>query len=262
MKSLRNRIKSVNSTLHLTKAMGLVASSKMRKANDAMAKSKSHKKYVKSVLLSLSAENECKKSGFMRSGGDRAKIIVIAGDRGLAGGYNANVFRLVNQFQNADIVPVGKRAFEKFPGEYISSEYFSVEQAQKLSDRLCDDFLQNKYDKLGIVCTKYVSAMTQETSIKWILPIERAEYKKNGCAIFEPDELTVFNAAVKEYVTASITCAVRESFACEVASRRSAMDSAVKNAEQMRDELELKYNRARQGAITREITEIVAGGGA
>jgi len=101
--------------------------------------------------------------------------------------------------------------------------------------------------------------MSQEAQVKWILPLEKSENTKSVSVIFEPDELTVLNTAIYEYIAALIVAAVKESFASEVAARRVAMDSAGKNAQQMLDNLYLDYNRARQGAITQEITEIVAG---
>ena len=103
--------------------------------------------------------------------------------------------------------------------------------------------------------------MTQEAQISWVLPIKRAENAGNVGVIFEPDEMTVLNTAVPEYVAGILIASLRESFASEVAARRMAMDSAGKNAQQMIDSLQLEYNRARQGAITQEITEIVAGSG-
>jgi len=112
-KTLRTRIKSVDSTLHLTKAMGLVASSKIRRAGEAMHKSRQYKDALGSVVKNLTGSRECQKSPFMQSRGDalsRTRIIVIAGDRGMAGGYNANIMRLAAQYKGADIIPIGKRA--------------------------------------------------------------------------------------------------------------------------------------------------------
>lgn len=262
IKALRSRIKSVDSTLHLTKAMGLVASSKIRKANISMAKSRDYSSAVKSTVEVLSLSPECAKSPYMReTDGTRTKIIVIAGDRGLAGGYNANVFRLASEYPDAEFIPIGKRACERFGGEPNSSETFSYADAKALCDTLCKEFREDKFDRLGIISTKYVSMMTQEAQISWVLPITRAENAGSVGVIFEPDEMTVLNTAVPEYVAGILIASLRESFASEVAARRMAMDSAGKNAQQMIDSLQLEYNRARQGAITQEITEIVAGSG-
>ena len=261
-KLLRTRIKSVNSTLHLTKAMGLVASSKIRKANDAMLKSREYDKALDDIVNTLANSPECAKSPYLNNDGNsKTKLIVIAGDRGLAGGYNANVFRKLREFEDVDIIPIGKRACERFSCDTVYAEGYSYSDAFSLSKKLCDDFYSGEYNKLGILCTNYISMMTQTPEVKWILPILKPDEKKNVGVIFEPDELGILNYAVNEYVAGKIIAAVRESFASEVAARRMAMDSAGKNAQQMIDNLQLEYNRARQGAITQEITEIVAGSG-
>ena len=259
-KQLRNRIKSVDSTLHLTKAMGLVASSKIRRALEAMNKGREYEEAIRDAIDGLMSSPECQKSPYMRkTKGEKICLVVIAGDRGLAGGYNANIFRALRAYEGAQIIPIGKRACDRFGGETLSAERFDSATAMGLAIDLCRDFSEKKYDKVGILCTRYVSMMSQEAEIRWILPLEPPAEAKNRSVIFEPDEITILNAAVPEYVAGMLVSAVRESFASEVAARRCAMDSAGKNAQQMIDQLQLEYNRARQGAITQEITEIVAG---
>lgn len=262
IKKLRNRIKSVNSTLHLTSAMGLVASSKIRRVTEAMNRGREYECAVRQALEPLLSCEECQKSPYMRdTGGDRICLVVIAGDRGLAGGYNANIFRALREYPDADIIPIGKRACDRFKGELCYAEGFDYAKALGLAIDLCRGFSEGKYDRIGILCTEYVSMMSQETRVRWLLPLQRPAQKNTVSVIFEPDEATVLNAAVPEYVAGILVSAVRESFACEVAARRCAMDSAGKNAQQMIDGLQLEYNRARQSAITQEITEIVAGSG-
>lgn len=262
IKNLRNRIKSVNSTLHLTKAMGLVASSKIRRATETMNRGKQYEDAVKNAFSMLCSCRECEKSPYMRKfEGGKTALVVIAGDRGLAGGYNANVFRFLKEIEADEFFPIGKKACEHFGKEVVSAEHFGYEAALELSKKLCADFAEGKIDRVGVVCTKYISMMSQEARVKWVLPLEKSESEAKS-VIFEPDELSVINSAISEYVAAVIMSSVYESFASEVAARRVAMDSAGKNAQQMIDDLSLKYNRARQGAITQEITEIVAGSGA
>lgn len=265
IKALRTRIKSVDSTLHLTKAMGLVASSKIRRANDGMKKNREYSDALRLVVDELVKSAECKKSPYMQVRGDdmsRTRIIVIAGDRGLAGGYNANVMRLTAQYKGAQLIPIGKRACDKFGGEPLSSEKFSSDTAASIAKRLCEEFAAGEFDRLGIISTEYVSMMTQNAKIDWVLPLtEGADAACGAGILFEPDEISVLDAVVPEYVAGILMGAIRESFASEVAARRMAMDSAGKNATAMIDELTLRYNRARQGAITQEITEIVAGAG-
>ncbi len=260
IKKLRTRIKSVNSTLHLTKAMGLVASSKIRRATQSMNDSREYALAINDAIRLLAQSSECAKSPYMaqREGG-KTKLIVIAGDRGLAGGYNANVFRLLKEYETADVLPIGKRAWERYSGELQLAEQFSYESAKQLAEVLCREFAENAFDRLGILCTQYHSMMSQEARVQWILPLTGDETKAKTGIVFEPDELSVLQALVPEYVAGMLFAAVKESFASEVAARRVAMDSAGKNAQQMIDDLGLAYNRARQGAITQEITEIVAG---
>lgn len=261
-KLLRSRIKSVTSTLHLTKAMGLVASSKIRRANEKMTKSRQYAEAVKTAIGMLTASEECSKSPYLaKRETDRIRLIVIAGDRGLAGGYNANIFRLLSTLPKAEYIPIGKRACERFKKPVISSEDFKGADALSLSKALCEDFAKGEFDRLGIVCTEYNSMMTQTARVEWVLPLEKSESPKKSSIIFEPNEQEILPIAVLEYVSGTLMAAVRESFLSEVAARRMAMDSAGKNATQMIDELQLEYNRARQGAITQEITEIVAGAG-
>ena len=262
IKKLRNRIKSVNSTLHLTKAMGLVASSKIKRANRSMFSSREYRNSYAETIDVLTQSTECAKSPYMQKrDGGRVCLICIAGDRGLAGGYNANVFKLCKEYENASFIPIGKRACERFSLPILLVENFCYNDAKKISDKICSDFANGEYDKVGIVYTKYISIMSQEAEIKWILPLEKANVSNNTSIIFEPDEITVLNSAIPEYIAATIISLVKESYASEVAARRVAMDSAEKNAQEMIDELGIEYNRARQGAITQEITEIVAGSG-
>ena len=258
-KSLRLRMKSVDSTLHLTKAMGLVASSKIRRANDQMMRAREYATAVKTVIEELSVRPECQKSPYMQEREGETRLVVIAGDRGLAGGYNANVFRLMKEYPDARVIPVGKRVCDRVGEATVSSEAFSYADAKALAEKLCREFAAGEFSRLGVIGTRYISMMTQEAEIRWILPLQKAGEEPKGGMIFEPGEAEVFSDAVPLYVAGVLYAAARESFASEVAARRMAMDSAGKNAEQMIEDLRLAYNRARQGAITQEITEVVAG---
>ncbi len=261
-KTLRVRIKSVNSTMQLTNAMGLVASSKIRRANEAMFNGRDYAAALDEVLSILTADRDSSRSPYMaQRESARTRMIVIAGDRGLAGGYNANVFRLAAQYPDAEFIAIGKKACDKFGQPLLSSEHYSFDDAARLADKLCTDFAEEKFDRLGILSTRYHSVMSQEAHIRWILPFQKSEKTNAAGIVFEPDHLTVLNHIAREYVAGMITVCARESFASEVSARRMAMDSASKNAQQMIHDLQLEYNRARQGAITQEITEIVAGSG-
>ena len=261
IKSLRGRIRSVDSTLHLTKAMGLVAASKIRRATRDMTRTREYAGAMDEVVSVLRASPECERSPYMTPAGEGTRLIVIAGDRGLAGGYNANVFRLAATVEEAEVIPIGKRACERWGKPVNSSERFSGAETKQLADALCRDFLDGKFGKLGILYTRYKSMMSQEADLKWVLPLEKTEADGQAGPVFEPDEQSVLNGAVPTYISGILTACIRESFASEVAARRMAMDSAGKNAQEMIDRLQLQYNRARQNSITQEITEIVAGSG-
>ena len=278
IKALRKRIKSFDSTLHLTGAMGLVASSKMRKATDAMLQGRKYLKAVSEIVDDLTRSQECQKSVFFSEEPelkitDSTRLIVIAGDRGLCGGYNANVFRMVRDMGVKDIVPIGKRAFDRytddelsdFDPDYVrvfdSSEHYSFDSAMETSKSCINDFREGRIDRVGIVYNKYVSILTQEPHVKWILPLTRLEGRSANAGIYEPEPLVLLEDILPQYFAGVLYSLVKESFACEVTSRRMAMDSATKNATEMIDNLTLEYNRVRQSKITQEITEIVAGAG-
>ncbi len=259
IKQLKNRIRSVDSTMHLTKAMGLVATSKMRKSNQMMTAGREYSDSFREAVRLLCGSRECAKSAYLREAGSRVRAIVIAGDRGMAGGYNANVFRIADAYRG-HIIPLGKRACARYGGEYISSEKIGTESILNLVQIQCADFVRGEFDRLIVVCTKYISMMTQEAVIEELLPLKKSE-EVTAAPIFEPDEVQVLEAAVPQFLAGELTRMIRESFACEIAARRTAMDSAGRNAQLMIDQLQIQYNRARQNAITQEITEIVAGAG-
>lgn len=260
IKSLRNRIKSIDSTLHLTKAMGLVASSKMKRALDGKNKASEYKNSLENTIKLLLLSSDCKNSIYFNgANGEKTALVVIAGDRGLAGGYNANVFRLEKTFGKAERYAIGKRACDKLSKPQLSAEKFTYSDAKILADKLLKEFMSGEISKVAVISTKYNSMISQEAVLEWILPFNIEPTQGNAGVIFEPDEKTVLDAVIPEYLAGVLVQKVRESFACEIVARRNAMDSAGKNATQMIDELQLEYNRARQGAITQEITEIVAG---
>ena len=277
IKALRKRIKSFDSTLHLTSAMGLVASSKMRKATDAMIEGRKYRDVIAGIVNDLVSSPDCRRSVYFRSVEDgspvKTKLIVIAGDRGLCGGYNANVFRMVRDMGQMDIVPIGKRAFDRYTAdelddfdpdyvrEFDSSEYYTYDMAMELAGSVLQEFREGKIDRVGIVYNRYVSILTQEPDVKWILPLDRSDEKAKEDGLFEPDPLTLLDDIVPQYFAGVLFSLVKESFACEVAARRMAMDNATKNANEMIENLTLEYNRVRQDKITQEITEIVAGAG-
>lgn len=278
IKAIRARIKSVDSTRHITKAMELVAASKIKKASARMEKSRFYKDVMLDAFAGLSSEE----SAYAKTR-DRtlpSLYIIVAGDRGLAGGYNNNIFRSsVAMIHEGDyVIPIGKRAVDYYSKRkglnVLSEEFSSVEDFSSSSASDAAYLAKEMYDKgeikeVNLISTKFVSMLSSRPDITYLLPLEslakeRGTTEKNTSAVaeYEPNPEEVLAALIPEYIAGVLYTSVVESYASELASRRAAMDTATKNADEMLDDLSLRYNRARQGAITQEITEIVAGANA
>ena len=268
IKQIKNRIKSVDSTLHITKAMQLVASSKIRRAQEnregACAYAAAMTEAVGRMISRETADSvyvSPPKTGV-------TCYLLIAGDRGLAGGDNSNVFRLCDgELAKGPhfLVPIGRRAADYAARKQVprltetpySSERFSEKEARALADLLLEGYRAHRFDSVVILGTRCRSVLLQEPRTVALLPLLRPE--KTVDVLYEPDAETVMRFAVPDLLTARMIAEVRESFLSELFARRSAMDSASQNAEDMIDKLHLQYNRARRSSITQEITEIVAG---
>ena len=256
----------------MARAMELVASSKMRRATDEMTRSRNYALAMSELFDGLDM-SECRDSVFVREKEEkRICIVVIAGDRGLAGGYNSNVYKCTAALtagREAMVVPIGKRAVEYYSrrgyemlGEgYSSAERFGAGECARLARDITQRYADGEFDALYVVYTRYESVITQVAESSKILPLHSSNGKNasGGAAEFEPNSETVLEAAIPEYISGILYGCVRESFLCELASRRNAMSNAEDNAQEMIEKLGLEYNRARQSAITQEITEIVAG---
>ena len=275
MKDIKLRIKSVQSTMQITKAMELVASSKLRHAKLRAEATRPYFHTLHQTLTYMAYSNTEFDSPFIEKRTvNKACYVIIAGDRGLAGGYNTNLFKAVTAHvtaQSVCAVPVGKKAVDWCArnGVEILTQQYAVAEAVSLADcfaisrLLCEMFCEHKFDAVYIAYTNFVSMLSQDPAVLPTLPLnyERSEAKEgpDSLILYEPSCRAVYDAIVPEYVGGLVYGALAESVASELGARRTAMDAASKNAGEMIDDLSLKYNRARQGAITQEITEIVAG---
>ena len=270
-KEIKNRIRSMESTKQITKAMEMVAASKLRKAQGRVQNSRPYFEILYSTIGDIVAANGDFASEYLIARPVKRRcFVVIAGDRGLAGGYNSNVFKMVlSQIAPDDVVvPVGKKALEFFRSKgyacltanYAEAEKVSAGDCFTFAKTLCKGYLQKEYDQVLVAYTDFVSVLSQQPQLRSLLPLV-AEKRENpsGEILYEPDCETVFASIVPEYLGGVLYGALCESRASEQAARRGAMDSATQNAEEMIAQLSLQYNRARQAAITQEITEIVAG---
>ena len=275
MKDIKLRIKSVESTMQITKAMELVASSKMRRAKERVEHSRPYFETLHKTLTEIAAADPRARNPYLRRAEiKKTLLIVIAGDRGLAGGYNSNVLRQAQQ-KAGDVVvlPIGKRSAEYFvhhevplfTQEVLLAADITVGECFQLARRITEGYCKGEYDAVKICYTRFDSMMTQTASTMEVLPLtmepteEQKAQARRSQILYKPSSEEVFRAIIPEYVAGIVYGAVCESVASELAARRTAMDAATKNAGEMIDHLNLYYNRARQAAITQEITEIVAG---
>lgn len=270
MNDIKARIKSVQSTMQITKAMELVATSKLRRAKEKAESSRKYHELLASAISDIEAMSETGLSVWAQKRPEpKTLYIAVAGDRGLAGGYNSNIFKTTETLAKSGksaVLPIGKKSleyfsrkgYEIFDPSFGDAADFGVGDAIRVGEAVSQTFLAGKIDKVVLVYTKFVSMMTQLPVYEELLPFE-SESEKERDAIYDGDPEELLARIVPEYVSGVIYSSVCESVASESAARRSAMNSANKNAGEIIDSLMLKFNRARQAVITQEITEIVSG---
>jgi F-type H+-transporting ATPase subunit gamma len=271
MKQIKTRIKSVESTRQITKAMELVATGKLRRAKERAEASRPYRQVMERAIAGLYSVAGESPSVFLKEREVKGTCyVVIAGDRGLAGGYNANLFRMIRGvLQPGDcILPVGKKALEYYRrGENkILTDFYSVTatvgtgDCSRIAELLCEGFAAGQFDRVVVAYTYFRSMLSQEPQVQQLLPVtvggEKEEY---GDSLMEGDPAVLINRIIPQYLSGLLYTCLCEAAASEHGARRTAMNSANKNATEMIDTLVLKYNRARQAVITQEITEIVSG---
>ncbi len=277
MKAVKLRIKSVQSTMQITKAMELVASSKLRRAKERSEKCRPYFDELYATLQTIAKGNTDFSSIYAKDNvNEKVCYIVIAGDRGLAGGYNGNLFKCMeadSQGKEYVVLPIGKKAVEYFKhhGRKILTEEFGeiadirVSDSFGISNLVCEEFMKGSFGCVKLVYTQFINILSQVPHAVSVLPLadldtaEEKEEAVRNLILYEPDSNEVFNTIVPEYLAGVIYGAICDSVASEQAARRTAMDAATSNAEEMIEQLNLHYNRARQASITQEITEIVGG---
>ena len=291
MKAVKLRIKSVQSTMQITRAMQLVAASKLNKAKQKADRSKPYFGTLHDTLTAIAKENKDFQSPYTRAGmNDKWLYIVIAGDRGLAGGYNANLFKFMEsetKGRDYTVLPIGRKSVEHFEQKkvpiltkaFAEVAVIGVSDCFEIARMICDAYAAGEFGHISMCYTNFISMMTQTPGVTSMLPLsdfmdpegnrqmdddvsapdEPGAEGARPLILYEPDSETVFNSIVPDYLAGLLYSSINISVASELAARRMAMEAATDNAQEMIDTLSLYYNRARQASITQEITEIVAG---
>ena len=286
-KEIKRRKASIESTRQITSAMNLVSSSKLMKAREKAERSKPYAYELYDMMIRTAADvkSSCKEFVEKREVKRRC-FIAVAGDRGLAGGYNVNIFKSVMELRNPEkdmVVPVGKKACEYFtkkgfeiPFKIESTEHCVFDEMHEITQNLIQLYEDKEIDEIYFIYTKFRSALVQTVREKRLFPVELEMLKQDEKKLDErerrnnpkkveprrqylPSAEAIFKRLISEYTASQVYNGIRESFASEQASRRNAMQSATDRADEMLNKLEAEYNRARQSSITREITEIAGG---
>ena len=277
LKEIRNRISSIGSTMQITSAMKMVSAAKLKKAQDAITAMRPYSSKLTELLQNLSATLDSDAGGAYSKQREVSKVllVVVTSNRGLCGGFNSSVIKETTQniaanYQEVDVdlLTIGKKG-----NDILSKSYPVIDARNDIFDNLTFDFVaevaekimnlyvDGTYDKIEIIYNRFKNAATQIPQVEQFLPIKPVEGDTNASAdyIFEPSKEKIVLELIPKSLKTQLYKAVRDSFAAEHGARMTAMHKATDNATELRDELKLTYNKARQAAITNEILEIVGG---
>ena len=285
LKEVRLRIKSVGTTQQITKAMKMVSAAKLRRAQDAITQMRPYAEKLQEMLSNIIASVDGNVGGGLNTERPIEKVlfIVITSDRGLCGGFNANSIKLTKSIirerytdqhakRNVTILPLGKKGYENFlkAGFPVIDNYWQIftdltfDHVKLAAEHVRTAFINKEFDRVELVYSKFKNAATQEFVCEQHLPIPRA--KKSGSGnlvfIFEPSKEILIQELMPKILNTQLFKGVLDSNASEHGARMTAMDKATENAEELLKTLRISYNRARQAAITTELTEIVSGAAA
>ena len=282
-KEVRTKIASIKNTQKITKAMEMVAASKMRKAQERMKEARPYAEKIRNVIAHLGNANPEYKHSYLgeREHVKRIGIIIVSSDRGLCGGLNSNLFRETLNYMKEwndkdieiDMCLIGTKAVSFFTrvGGSIVGQSTHIGDKPDVDDLIgtvkimLDSFNDEKIDQLHLISNKFINSMTQEPTVEQLLPVQASdedELKHHWDYIYEPDAKEVLDHLLTRFIESLVYQGAIENIACEQAARMIAMKSASDNAGTLIDDLQLVYNKARQAAITQELSEIVSGAAA
>lgn len=277
LKEIRNRISSIGSTMKITSAMKMVSAAKLKKAQDAIVQMRPYSNKLSELLQNLSATLDMEDGGAftVQKGDDRVLIVAITSNRGLCGGFNSNIIKEVKHIaetkysgKEVTVLTIGKKgndilkkSFDIYRNEGEVFDDLTFENVTPIAEDLMDKFADGKFDKIELVYNRFKNAATQIITYEQFLPIVPAESgnETNTDYIFEPNKEEIVKGLIPKSLKMQLFKALRDSLAAEHGARMTAMHKATDNATELRDELLLIYNKARQASITNEILEIVGG---
>ncbi|MFC1595756.1 ATP synthase F1 subunit gamma [Candidatus Margulisiibacteriota bacterium] len=272
---IKQRIAGVKKTKKITQALNMVAAAKFRKAHIALLKARPYSDKLKQIINDLNSRLIVKDNPFFTGRSDKAGIIVVAGDRGLCGSFNNNIFKQAEAFVRTlnteyELVTIGTKTFQYFKNKNhpIAIKYLdffdrlTIQDTNKVSAFILEKYLTGSWGSVHIIYNDFKSALTQKTLITKLLPVseqipEAPEYIADY--IYEPGEEAVIDMLLKKYINFQMYRTFQESSTSEQGARMTAMEAATDNAQEMIDSFSLRYNRVRQAVITTEIAEIVGG---
>ena len=286
LKEVRNRIKSVQSTQQITKAMKMVSAAKLRKAQDAITQMRPYAKKLQEMLSNIvsNADGDISMNLATVRPVEKVLVIVVTSDRGLCGGYNSNLIKLTKQTirekysaqsakGNAEVLPLGKKGYEHFSKNNfkVVDQYWNIfsdisfENVQRAAKFAMEAFAAGEVDAVELVYSEFKNAGTQRFVAEQFLPVaktQKVKGQKQQDFIFEPDKDVLIEELMPKILNTQLYKAVLDANASEHGARMTAMDKATENANELLKALKISYNRARQAAITTELTEIVSGAAA
>lgn len=277
LKEIRNRISSVSSTMQITSAMKMVSAAKLKKAQDAITAMRPYADKLTELLQNLSASLDDDSGSKYADSREVKKVLIVAitSNRGLAGAFNSNVIKQCASLmkdiyadKQVDFMAIGKKANDYFKkNSTVTANHsglyddLTFDNVAAIAEELMEKFVSGNYDHIDIVYNKFKNAATQIVMTEQFLPIRPAEGAENLSTdyIFEPSKIEIVEQLIPKSLKTQLYKAIRDSFASEHGARMTAMHKATDNATELRDDLKLKYNKARQASITNEILEIVGG---
>jgi F-type H+-transporting ATPase subunit gamma len=277
LKIIKRRIRSIQSTQQITRVMKMVAAARLKRAQDNIVRARPYALRLRQVIRELSERVEREHHPLLRvQDPERIAIVVVTGDRGLAGGFNSNILRRADQLmrefagKQVDLVTVGRRSTDFYTrrGANVSTRmagffnHLQFDHAIQLGQGLIDRFTANEIDQVVVVYNEFKSAIQQNVIVEQLLPIvpdPADEHDFDADIIYEPSETAVLGALLPLHLRVQVWRILLESYAAEMGARMTAMENATNNAQELIESLTLTYNKVRQASITREILEVVSG---